>query len=315
MENVTQAEVATEFEQHRSHLIGVAYRMLGSLTDAEDAVQDAWLRLQRVNRAEIEDLRGWLTTVTGRLCLDRLRSARTVREAYVGPWLPEPLIARLPDSGAPDPADLAVLDESIRMALLIVLERLTPEQRVAFVLHDVFSVPFDRVASALGVSAEAARQHASRARKAVHDRAPRRAAPLVEQQAVLDAFLAAARLGDLQGLVAMLDPDAVLTSDGGGVVQAARRPISGANNVARMFIGIIDKARPAEWIAEPALVNGEFGLVGWLRPQGGDDLVPTGVISIDMTPDGLVDQISMVMNPEKLTRLGGLTPSAPTEPL
>ncbi len=195
------------------------------------------------------------------------------------------------------------------------LERLTPEQRVAFVLHDVFAVPFDGVAGALGVSAEAARQHASRARKAVHDRAPRRAAPLGEQRAVLDAFLAAARLGDLQGLIALLDPEAVLTSDGGGLVQAARRPISGAEKVARAFIGFIAKVRPAEWFAEPALVNGEFGVVGWLRQPGGDELALAGVISIDMTPGGLVEQISMVMNPEKLTRLGGITPSTPPEPL
>jgi RNA polymerase sigma-70 factor (ECF subfamily) len=306
-------DTGTEFEQHRAHLTGVAYRMLGSIADAEDAVQDAWLRLQRVDRAGIEDLRGWLTTVTGRLCLDRLRSARAVREAYVGPWLPEPLVARLPGD-APDPADVAVLDESIRMALLVVLERLTPEQRVAFVLHDVFGVPFDGVAGVLGVSPEAARQHASRARKAVHDRAPRRAASASDQRAVLNAFLAAARRGDLHGLVKLLDPDVVLTSDGGGLVQAARRPIEGAEKVARFLIGILDKARPAELVSELASVNGEPGVVAWLRPAGSDELVLVGVVRVDLAPDGRAEQVQLIVNPEKLTRFD-LPPSARPEPL
>jgi len=307
-------ETATEFEQHRGHLTGVAYRMLGSLADAEDAVQDAWLRLQRVDRAEIEDLRGWLTTVTGRLCLDRLRSARAVREAYVGPWLPEPLVARLPDATAPDPADLAVQDESIRMALLVVLERLTPEQRVAFVLHDVFGVPFDGVADVLGLTPEAARQHASRARRAVRDHTPRRSAPVGEQRAVLDAFFTAARKGDLHGLLKLLSPDVVLTSDGGGLVQAARRPVEGADKVARFIIGIIEKARPAEWVAELASVNGEPGMVAWLRPPGSEDLVLLGVTWIEMAPGGRVEHVQLLINPEKLTRID-LTPSAPLEPL
>lgn len=306
-------DAGAEFEEHRAHLTGVAYRMLGSLADAEDVVQDAWLRLQRVDRREIEDLRGWLTTTTGRLCLDRLRSARAVREAYVGPWLPEPLVTRLPDN-APDPAEVAVLDESVRLALLVVLEKLTPEQRVAFVLHDVFSVPFDGVAGVLGVSPAAARQHASRARKAVQDRAPRRTAPASEQRAVLGAFLTAARLGDLHGLLKLLDPDVVLTSDGGGLVQAARRPITGADKVARFLIGILDKSRPAEIVAELASVNGELGVVTWLRPPGTDELVLNGVVRVELAPDGRAAQVQLFVNPEKLTRLD-LVPSAPPEPL
>jgi len=302
-----------EFEEHRSHLTGVAYRMLGSLADAEDAVQDAWLRLQRVDRASIDDLRGWLTTVTGRLCLDRLRSARVTREAYVGPWLPEPLVARLPDT-APDPADVAVLDESVRMALLVVLEQLTPEQRVAFVLHDVFAVPFDGVAGVLGVSTVAARQHASRARKAVHDRAPRRRASAGEQRAVLEAFFTAARKGDLDRLLQMLSPDVVLTSDGGGGVQAARRPIEGADKAARFLLGILDKARPAELAFEIASVNGEPGLVGWVRMPDSGELVPTGVLQADVAPDGRVARVWLVVNPAKLTHFD-LVPSRPPEPL
>jgi len=303
MTDVTQAEVASEFEQHRTHLTGVAYRMLGSIADAEDAVQDAWLRLQRVDRSEIEDLRGWLTTVTGRLCLDRLRSARATREAYVGPWLPEPLVTRLPDASAPDPADVAVLDESIRMALLVVLEHLTPEQRVAFVLHDIFGVPFDGVAGVLGVSTEAARQHASRARRAVHDRAPRRSAPPDEHRAVLEAFLAAVRHGELQGLVKLLDPDVVLTSDGGGLVQAARRPIEGADRVGRFLLGIVEKARPADWAAEHAIVNGEPGMIGWVLPPDGGEHVLVGVVTVDVGESGLVERVALVVNPEKLTHI------------
>lgn len=308
-----RVENAVEFEEHRAHLTGVAYRMLGSVADAEDAVQDAWLRLQRVDRDEIEDLRGWLTTVTGRLCLDRLRSARVVREAYVGPWLPEPLVARLPDA-APDPSEVAVLDDSVRMALLVVLETLTPEQRVAFVLHDVFGVPFDGVAGVLNVSSAAARQHASRARKAVHERAPKRTAPADEQQAVLGAFLAAAREGDLQGLLRLLDPDVVLTSDGGGLVQAARRPVRGADKVARFLVGIMEKARPAEVVVELATVNGEPGVLTWLRPSGEKDLALYGVVRVELAPDGRAKQVLLFVNPEKLTRLD-LEPSAPPEPL
>jgi RNA polymerase sigma-70 factor (ECF subfamily) len=301
-----------EFEEHRGHLTGVAYRMLGSLADAEDAVQDAWLRLQRVDRASIDDLRGWLTTVTGRLCLDRLRSAQVTREAYVGPWLPEPLVARLPDP-APDPAEIAVLDESVRMALLVVLERLTPEQRVAFVLHDVFGVPFDGVASVLGVSAPAARQHASRARKAVHDEAPRRTASAPELRAVLDAFFTAARKGDLHGLLRLLSPDVVLTSDGGGVVQAALRPIHGADKVGRFIIGVLEKERPAEWAVELASVNGEPGLVTWRRMPDSGELVPAGVVHADITPDGQVARLTLVLNPAKLTRLDLVPSSAPEQ--
>jgi RNA polymerase sigma-70 factor (ECF subfamily) len=298
---VTQMDVATEFEQYRGYLTGVAYRMLGSLADAEDAVQDAWLRLARVDRADIDDLRAWLTTVTGRLCLDRLRSARVAREAYVGPWLPEPLIERLPDATAPDPADIAVLDESVRMALLVVLEKLTPEQRIAFVLHDVFGAPFDAVANALGVSTEAARQHASRARRAVHEREPRRAAPLAEQKAVMEAFIAACQRGELDGLLALLDPDVVLTSDGGGVVKAAMRPIEGADKVGRWLLAVL--ADTAGLSFEPVLVNGDVGAVGLVRQPGTDRAEPAGVVSLEVTPGGRITRLALVVNPAKLTHL------------
>jgi RNA polymerase sigma-70 factor (ECF subfamily) len=188
------------------------------------------------------------------------------------------------------------------MALLVVLEHLTPEQRVAFVLHDVFGTPFDAVAAALGVSAEAARQHASRARRAVRERGPSRTTSPAEQRAVIDAFFAAAREGDLQGLLRLLDPDVVFLSDGGGIVQAARRPIVGAEKVARFVVGLVERAGPAEIVIEPAIVNGAPGALGWLRPPDGEPVL-SGVVDLDIGPDGRVRQVAFVVNPEKLTRV------------
>src|SRR6266511_4205825 len=199
---------ADEFSAHRDHLMAVAYRMLGSRSDAEDAVQEAWLRFAAARTEEIADLRAWLTTVTARICLDLLRSARVRREAYVGPWLPERVVR---------------LDE-VSLALLVVLERLTPEQRVAFILHDVFAVPFDEIASVLGGTPEAARQLASRARRAVAEGRPRHRADLNEQRRVLSAFLNAAERGDVDALLAVLAPDVVAIGDGGGVAPAGKAP-------------------------------------------------------------------------------------------
>jgi RNA polymerase sigma-70 factor (ECF subfamily) len=292
----------TEFEDHRRHLFGVAYRMLGSAADAEDAVQDAWLRLQRADRSGIEDLRAWLTTVTGRICLDRLRSAQARRETYTGPWLPEPIVTRLVDPAA-GPAELAELGDSVRIALLAVLERLTPEQRIAFVLHDVFGVPFGEVAAALGTSAAAARQHASRARKAVHSAEPRRTASAAEQREVLTAFFAAARSGDLGGLLQLLAPDAVLTADGGGFARAALRPITGADRIARFLLGLGDKAG-GEISAEPVLVNGDAGLVLRIRDAAGA-VALVAVVTATLDETRRIDTIAYLVNPEKLTRLPG----------
>jgi RNA polymerase sigma-70 factor (ECF subfamily) len=240
---------------HRAHLLGVAYRLTGSRADAEDLVQEAWLRLQRVDAGTVEDLRGWLTTVTARLCLDHLRSARVRREAYAGPWLPEPLV-----STADGPAELAELDESIRLALLVVLDRLTPEQRVAFVLHDVFGLPFADVAAVLGTGAAAARQLASRGRRAVTGAAPPPRPSRAEQERVFAAFAAACLGGDLGALVAVLHPDVVLTADGGGVVSAARRPVVGADKVSRLLLGLTAKGGGAGLTVRPVLVNGDLGL-------------------------------------------------------
>jgi RNA polymerase sigma-70 factor, ECF subfamily len=226
-----------EFEAHRSHLMGVAYRMLGSRVEAEDAVQEAYLRFAGADRAVIRDVRAWLTTATGRICLDILRSARVRREAYVGPWLPEPVVTRMPDDTA-GPDDTAVRREEVSLAMLLVLETLTPEQRVALVLHDAFAVPFDEIASLLGTSPAAARQLATRARRAVADGRPRHAATRTEQREVVGAFLAAAQGGDISRLVALLAPDVIAIGDGGGVLPAGRRPVEGALKVARFMAGL-----------------------------------------------------------------------------
>lgn len=289
--------LAAEFQQHRSHLLGVGYRLTGSWADAEDAVQESWLRLQRTEREELRDLRGWLTVVVGRLCLDRLRSATVQRERYVGPWLPEPLVTSLDD-----PADDVVRDEGVRMAALVVLERLTPDQRVAFVLHDAFDVPFRDIAGLLDCSEAAARQHASRGRRTVADAelAPR--APLSEQRRVLEALTTALAAADLDAVIAVLHPDAVMLGDGGGKERTARRPVVGAQKVARFLLGLLERYGAAQLTtAGPVLVNGDLGLL--IPESPGDVDHPTPIarrISCFAVRDGRISAIYDIVNPDKL---------------
>jgi len=288
-------DVTEEFEQHRDHLIGVAYRMLGSRAEAEDAVQEAYLRFAGADRSTIRDLRGWLTTTTGRICLDVLRSARVRREAYVGPWLPEPIVARLP-STAPGPEALAERAEEVTLALLVVLETLTPEQRVAFVLHDVFAVPFDEIATVLSTTGPAARQLATRARRAVAEGRPRHSATPAEQRTLLDAFLAAVQEGDIDGLLAVLAPDVVAIGDGGGVLPAGRRPVEGSLQVARFMAGLFRQARRfGTPRAEIVSVNGVYGLL----MEAGDPPIRM-VMGLSMA-DGRITGIFDQLNPAKLT--------------
>ncbi|MGH3900001.1 MAG: sigma-70 family RNA polymerase sigma factor [Pseudonocardiaceae bacterium] len=300
-------------QQHRAHLLEVAYRLTGSLADAQDAVQDAWLRLARLpdaDRAAIRDPRGWLTTVVGRLCLDLLRSAAVQRERYVGSWLPEPLVTRL-DGAAPrtppDPLDEVVRDDGVRMAALIVLERLTPEQRVAFVLHDALSVPFAEIADVLSCSIPTARQHASRARRTVAAADPPARVGLAEQRRVLDAFLAALAGGDLATLVRLLHPDATVIGDGGGQQRTARRPIRGTDKVARFLLGLRQRYG-AELLdaARLVLVNGDLGLV--IPPWPGDAGRPplAGRVSCFAIRDGQVAAIYDIVNPDKLGHIFAL---------
>src|SRR6266511_575467 len=196
-----------EFEAHRVHLQAVAYRMLGSVRDAEDALQESWIRLSRADSEAVENLGGWLTTVVGRVCLDMLRTRRSRREDYVGTWLPEPIITE-GESG--DPANEAVLADSVGLALFVVLETLTPSERLAFVLHDMFAVPFDEIAPMVDRSPAATRQLASRARRRVRGTAPTPEPDVAKQRELVAAFLAATRAGDFDALVAVLDPDVVL---------------------------------------------------------------------------------------------------------
>jgi RNA polymerase sigma-70 factor (ECF subfamily) len=277
---------AERFVEARPRLLRLAYSELGDLGEAEDVVQEAWLRLGRADAEAIENLDGWLTTVVARLALDRLRSARARREAYVGPWLPEPVA-----SG--DPADRVTLDESVSYALLAVLEQLSPAERTAFVLHDVFDMPFGEVAEVVGRTPEAARQLASRARRHVTRERPRVAASREEHDRAVRAFARAVDEGDLEGLVAVLDPDVVWTSDGGGRAVAARAPLRGGGRVARVWAALGRRAA-----REPVEIelNGRLGLV---VPSGdGHRAALSFVVS-----DGRIARIDAVRNPEKLRRL------------
>ena len=281
------ATLAERFEAQRPRLVRLAYGQLGSLAEAEDVVQDAWLRLERVDAGEIRDLGGWLTTTVSRLALDTLRSARVRREAYVGPWLPEPIVSE------PGPAERAAQAEKVGLALLVVLESLSASERVAFVLHDVFGYAFDEVASALGTSSAAARQHASRARRAVEARRPRFPATPSQQREVVEAFEHAVGEGDVEELLQILDPDVVFTSDGGGVVSAARKPLAGAERVARVVLALAAKGAVRQ---EPVDVNGLRGslVVGY-------DGVPT-VFSFTVDA-GRIVAIDVQRNPAKLRGL------------
>ncbi|MEU2614430.1 RNA polymerase sigma factor SigJ [Micromonospora sp. NPDC007271] len=305
---------AAEFEAERGHLMTVAHRMLGSRSEAEDAVQETWLRYAKAladpaDRAQIRELRGWLTTTCSRICLDVLRSARVRREAYPGQWLPEPVVTDVPtaDGFAPDPAERAVRADQLGTALLVVLERLTPEQRVAFVLHDVFAVPFAAVADVLNTTPAAARQLASRARRAVSEPdVPRHTADLAEQRRVINAFVAAAESGQLDRLVQVLAPDVVLIGDSGGHFPAARRPVVGADAVARFVLGLFRQAAryyDGPLRARPVLID---GALGWQAETVFRDGRPFRMITSFAVHDGRVAGVFNQVNPEKVAHLSGL---------
>ena len=243
-----------QFEEQRPHLRAVAYRMLGSLSEADDAVQEAWLRLSRSDASQVENLGGWLTTVVARISLNMLRSRKTRREEAFGVYVPEPVVD---SADGTDPEHEALLSDSVGLALLVVLETLTPAERLAFVLHDMFAVPFDEIAGIVDRSPEATRQLASRARRRVRGARPSPDVDVAAQQEVVDAFLAAAREGDFEGLVAVLDENAVLRADRGAVPVGVHDEVRGAANIARqalMFSRLdIDIRR--------ALVNGAAGTV------------------------------------------------------
>lgn len=282
---------ADDFALHRPHLIGVAYRLTGSVADAEDAVQEAWLRFSTAEG--IRDVRGWLTTVVSRICLDRLRSAAVRRETYVGSWLPEPLLTT---GEKDDPLASVVQSDGVRMAALVVLDRLTPEQRVAFVLHDAFSLSFNEIADTLGVSQAAARQHASRARKAVADAEPPPRAALAEQQEVLEKFLRAMAGGDIDAVLGLLHPDAVMIGDGGGKVRTAVHTVTGAEKIVRFFFGLIRKYGFEDDFPpmRPVQVNGDLGLLMAAKGEAAERVLTFTV------HEGKVSAVYDIANPDKL---------------
>ncbi|WP_436774059.1 RNA polymerase sigma factor SigJ [Yinghuangia sp. YIM S09857] len=285
--------MALAFEAERPYLLKVAYVTTGSMAEAEDCVQESWLRLRRLDDpTEIRDLRAWLTTTVARLALDALRSARARRERYFGTWLPEPLVEPVPEA---DPADRVTLDESVSMALLVVLESLSPAQRTAFLLHDVFGMTFGEVAEVVGRTPSAVRQLASRARREVEDGRPRFPPTAEEQRRLVEAFAAACKNGDLDGLVAMLDPDAVCRGDGGGKVPALRVVVRGGNRIARLLLAFAG-GEPVNM--RPVIVNGTWGLMAW-EPDGTLSIV---ALTVDRQRITAVD---VVRNPDKLTTVRG----------
>jgi RNA polymerase sigma-70 factor (ECF subfamily) len=279
---------ATQWQEHRRYLFAVAYRLLGTVSEAEDAVQETYLRLYRAAPAELAHPRGWLTTVTARICMDMLGSARARRESYVGTWLPEPLVG-YDDT---DLGDQLALAESVRTAVLVVMECLTPAERVALVLHDAFGMDFDRLAGVVGRTPAACRQLASRARRRVRAQAPpRRHVDAAEHRRVLAAFLDAAQRGELADLVALLDPDVVARTDGGGTVPAPPEPVRGAARVAALLIGL-SRLYPGVDLRVVSVA----GVPGILL-LGGDTLV--GVTSVEVQA-GRLTEINYVVNPAKL---------------
>jgi RNA polymerase sigma-70 factor (ECF subfamily) len=276
------------FERERPRLTGLAYRMLGTVSDAEDTVQDAWFRWQRVRPGDVDRPEAWLTTVTTRIALDRIRADRRRRESYVGPWLPEPLVS---DDG---PDEVAVLADSLRLGFLALLDRLKPVERAVFLLADVFQVPYAEIADAVGKSEAACRQIASRARQRVRQPGERR--DRVTDRATVDALTAAIAVGDIDLVMSHLAPDVVCLSDGGAAKRAARRPVVGAPRVARLMVNLAHRYA-GEMSVRPVAVNGDVGIV--IALGGAVDQVMAFEVRGDQ-----IATVRVVRNPDKLSRVG-----------
>jgi RNA polymerase sigma-70 factor (ECF subfamily) len=286
--------LAAAFSQARPRLVRVAYAIIGSHSEAEDVVADCWFRLVAADKDEpVRDVEAWAVVAVSRMALDVLRSARVRRERYVGPWLPEPVIAA-PDEAAADPADKVTLADEVGYAILVVMETLSPAERTAFVLHDLFGVSFDEVAAVVGRAPAAVRQLASRARRHVRGQSPWPSTGAAEHRRVVEAFAAAATSGDLAALIRVLDPDVVLVSDGGGLVTSARRPVLGADKVARFLLGVLAKEQPGDVIDRVA-VNGAPGFA--VYHQG--ELVTVASVTVAA---GRVTRLDLVRAPGKLPR-------------
>jgi RNA polymerase sigma factor (sigma-70 family) len=281
--------LAERFEEERPQLRRIAYRMLGTVDEADDAVQEAWIRLSRTDASSVENLGAWLTTVVSRIALDMLRARRSRREEFVGSWMPEPIVSI---DDRPTPEDEALIADAVGLALYVVLETLPPSERLAFILHDMFAIPFDQIAAIVGRSPEATRQLASRARRRVQDAKPEPDVELTEQQRLVDAFLAAARDGDFDALLELLDPEVTLRVDAGPGSSLAREPIVGAEAVL---------AEAQRWAAltplgRPAIVNGAAGAVIG-RPGR-----PFAVVGITVA-NARITALDFVLDPAKLARI------------
>lgn len=276
------------FEEHRNYLFAIAYRMLGSVGDAEDMVQEAYLRFRQVDKAQVKSPKSYLSTIITRLCLDHLKSARVQREQYIGPWLPEPLLITSDN----EPARTTEMLDSISFAFLVLLEKLTPNERAVFLLREVFNYDYDEIAAIIGKEAATCRQYFSRAKKHLTDNRPRFEIQTEAHTEIMTQFLTSCQTGDLHSLEQLLAEDVVAFSDGGGKVVAATRPVFGRNRVARLWIGIT-KQVPAGFRAELTLINGKQGLIG--RVNG--EIVFAMVMDIQ---GGYIKQIWTVRNPDKL---------------
>ncbi len=285
-----------DFEQHRSLLFSIAYRMLGSVADAEDVVQEAYLRWQESRESEVRSPRSYLSTVVTRLSIDRMRSARARREEYVGPWLPEPLVSE----GAEDAGEPTKQDESLSMAFLVLLESLNPVERAVFLLREVFDYDYGEISEIVGKSEANCRQIARRARQSVAARRPRFECSLETEKRLTERFVEACMSGDMEGLLGILSEDVTLWSDGGGKVAAAPYPIYGSEKVARFLVGVL-RTVPPGFFAHPARINGEPGVVGFVDGR------PTGVVALDVAEDR-IHGVRIVVNPDKLR---AIPPSSP----
>jgi RNA polymerase sigma-70 factor (TIGR02957 family) len=303
-----ESDAISIFDEHRDLLISIAYRVLGSVTDAEDTVQEAWLRWSKVDPAEISNPRAFLVRVTTRLAIDRLRRAKARRESYVGPWLPEPILTDT------DVAEDVALAESVSMAMLVVLETLSPLERAVFVLREAFGMPYTEIGEVIGRKEEAVRQLARRARDHVQERRTRFEADQTEQHRVTEHFLEAASSGDLEALMGVLAPGVTLVADGGGRALAPRRPVRGAEKVARFLLAVATEEKSARFLESigaepvadlrvyPAQVNGGPGVV--ITSQGR----PVSALLLDVA-DGAVQTIHLVASPEKLAGVHGFEAS------
>jgi RNA polymerase sigma-70 factor (ECF subfamily) len=288
----SSGDVVETFERHRPLLFSIAYRMLGSVMEAEDVVQEAYLRWRRASADEVRSPKSYLSAIVTRLSIDRLRWAKSRREQYVGPWLPEPL----PDERRQEVGEAAILDESLSMAFLVLLESLTPTERAVFLLREVFGYDYPEIARIIDKSEANCRQISRRARQSVSARRPRFESSPEQEERLMGSFLEACMNGDMEGLLALLSEDVILWSDGGGRTRAALNPIHGADKVARFFSGILRKAPPG-LVVRQARINGHPGFVGYF-----EDGSPQSVTTFDAA-EVSIRAIRLVVNPEKLRNI------------